>query len=449
MNRNGEKIIGKKAISGSFAPAAQRLARAVMTAWAVAGNHCLFRRFRRDETGSFITISALAMPVFIGFVGLGTEVGLWLNKHQTQQGAADSAAVSAATGYYLDASTNLKVQANAITAAYNLVDGVNGVTVTTNRPPLSGNYTGTQGAVEVIVKQTQQRLFSALWDSRPLSISARAVALAVNGGKGCVLALDPTASKSITITGSAKVTLNGCSMLDNSNAITAMDVSGSSSLTALSVDSVGGISGANNITTTNGIVTGVAPTPDPYADVTMPSPSSSQCVNQPKNATPLPNTFYCGLDFNAKSNTTLSPGTYFIGAQGLTVNAQATLTGTGVTLVFTQSNGSYGQATINGGATVSLSAPTSGPTAGIVMFGDRNMPSGTDYKINGGSTQVFGGAIYLSKAHVSYDGGASASNACLQLIGRTLTFNGNSNLAIDCQNKGTKPIGSATAKLVE
>jgi hypothetical protein len=360
--------------------------------------------------------------------------------------------VSAATAYY--ASNNitdaqLQTQAKAVTATYSLVDGKNGVTVTPHRPPQSGKYVGDSGAVEVTVQQTQERLFSALWSTQPMSISARAVARVVKGSEGCVLALDPHASKSIVITGSAKVTLNGCSLLDNSDAGTALEVGGSSSLTAMSVESVGGISGSN-ITTTNGITTGVSPASDPYADRTMPTPPSSSCVNQPKNSTPLPNTFYCGLDFNDKDPVTLSAGIYFIGEHGLQVNAQATLTGTGVTLVFTESNGSYGQATVNGGAAVNLTAPTEGPTAGIAIFGDRNMPSNIDYKFNGGATQVFTGAVYLSKAHVSFDGGASASNACLQLIGQTLTFNGNSNFSINCDGKGTKAImASAPVKLIE
>lgn len=54
------------------------------------------------------------------------------------------------------------------------------------------------------------------------------------------------------------------------------------------------------------------------------------------------------------------------------MNGSATLTGTGVTLVFTSSGNNYASATINGGATVNLTAPATGSTAGIVLFGDRN-----------------------------------------------------------------------------
>src|ERR1700676_5161129 len=72
-------------------------------------------RFARDKTGSYLIISALMMPVLIGFVGLGTDYGLWVYTHQSAQSAADSAAVSTATD---GNEANLTVQAGAVTASY-------------------------------------------------------------------------------------------------------------------------------------------------------------------------------------------------------------------------------------------------------------------------------------------------------------------------------------------
>ena len=61
------------------------------------------------------------------------------------------------------------------------------------------------------------------------------------------------------------------------------------------------------------------------------------------------------------------------------------MTGTGVTLIFTSNTRSnWPTATINGGATINLTAPTSGATIGMIMFGDRNIPVGTSFKFNGG-----------------------------------------------------------------
>ena len=103
-------------------------------------------------------VVALMMPVLVGTAGLGTEVVWWLYKHKNMQSAADSGAVSAAT-----AGSNLTVQANSVTASYGYANGVNNVTVTVNQPPTLGNFTTNTQAVEVIVRQPQPRLLSALF----------------------------------------------------------------------------------------------------------------------------------------------------------------------------------------------------------------------------------------------------------------------------------------------
>jgi hypothetical protein len=118
-------------------------------------------------------------------------------------------------------------------------------------------------------------------------------------------------------------------------------------------------------------------------------------------------------------------------------------------LIFTSSTGlNYATATINGNAAVSLTAPNSGSTAGIVIFGDPNAPVGTSLSLSGGSTQTFGGAIYAPTAAITYTGGAATSSSCTQIIGDTVTFTGNSNVAINCSSYKTRPFGPSTISLV-
>src|SRR5262249_7279934 len=166
---------------------------------------------------------------------------------------------------------------------------------------------------------------------------------------------------------------------------------------------------------------------------------------------PLEPGVYCGgMKLNAGANVTLNPGIYYLDKGDLTVNGGATLTGTGVTLVFTSSNRkNYANATINGGATINLTAPSSGPTAGIVFFGDRLMTMNTAFKLDGGSSTTFTGAIYLPAAAVSFAGGAAGNNGSTQIVPNTISCDGNSNLAVKCDGTSTRPIGSALAKLVD
>ncbi len=407
---------------------------------------CLLQRFARDPSGNYVIAVALVMPVLVGMAGLGTEVGWWLYKHKNMQSAADSGAVSAAT-----AGSNLIAQANSVTASYGYANGTSGVTVTVNQPPSSGKFTSTPQAVEVIVSQSQPRLLSALFQSGPVLITARAVAIP-NSGTGCVLALDPTASSAVSVGGSSNLNLIGCNLYSDSNATPSLNVNGVATISANQVGVVGTVSGTSNITATNGIRTGMWPVSDPYANVSLTMPTYCDYNNkiQVKGTTTLNPGVYCGdISANAGATLTLNPGVYYFNGANLSVAGNATITGSGVTLVFTGSGNNWGSATIGSNANVTLTAPTSGATQGIVMYGDRKMPVGTAFSLEGGGTQNFGGAIDLPKAALKFAGGNGTTTSCTQIIADTITVTGSSNIQVNCAALGSSAIGVQTAQLAE
>ncbi|KWV52969.1 hypothetical protein AS156_09375 [Bradyrhizobium macuxiense] len=401
------------------------------------------------------------MPVLAGAAGLGTEVAWWFFKHKNMLSAADSAAVSAAT-----AGTNLAVEAGAVTAFYGYTNGANNVTVTVNQPPSTGSFSSNSQAVEVIVRQAQPRLLSALFGSGTVPISARAVAL-TNPGTGCVLALDPTASSAVSVSGSNNLNLINCNLYSDSSAAPSINVSGTAKVAANLVGAVGTISGASNITAPNGIRSGIRPVADPYATVSPPATPTpcnpaNQKINSSGKATSIsPGVCYSGL-VSVQSGYTLdlTPGIYYFygSGGGLSVQGNATVTcstctgtgSSGVTLVFTgsASNG-WATANIGSNAIVNLTAPASGPTQGIVMYGDRNMTTGAGFSLQGGGTQNFNGAIYLPKASLQFSGGNGTTASCTQVIADTVSLTGSSNLQVNCAALGGSTIGTTTAQLVE
>jgi hypothetical protein len=159
---------------------------------------------------------------------------------------------------------------------------------------------------------------------------------------------------------------------------------------------------------------------------------------------------YCGgIDLKSQASVTLNPGIYYLDGGSLSMSGQSSLRGTGVTLVFTSSSGSnYATASITGGATISLTAPTTGPTANIAIFGDRNMPAGTTFKIAGGSSQTVSGVVYLSKGALQWAGNSSATDKCTQIVADTVQMVGTSGLQVDCRGYSVKLIGTP-ALLVE
>jgi Flp pilus assembly protein TadG len=411
----------------------------------------LLERFARDESGSYVIISALLMPVLVGTAGLGTEVGWWYYKHKNMQSAADSGAVSAATA--ASAGGDPTSEANAVTANYGYANGTGNVTVTVNQPPKTGNNVSNSQAIEVIVSQPQQRLLSALFGSDSVLITARSVALP-NSGTGCVLALNSSASPAVNVSGGNQLNLIKCNLYSNSSASPSLNVAGSASVAANQVGVVGDVSGASSITATNGVKTHIAAVADPYANVSPPAKPSCTNAKITVNANGKTNSLdpgcYAGsITVNAGAVLNLNPGIYYLDGANLSVAGNATITGSGVTLVFTGSGSNWGTASIGSNATIDLTAPTSGPTKGIVMYGDRNMPAGTAFNLTGGSTQNFGGAIYLPKANLSFSGGNGTSTSCTKIIADTLTFSGTSNLQVNCTALSTATIGSQTAQLIE
>jgi hypothetical protein len=428
------------------------------------------QRLFTDRQGATAIIVGVSMVGLLGMAGLATEVGLWYATKRHMQGAADSGAFSAA----IAASTgeNYTTEAKGTTAKYGFVDQQNGVTVSVNRPPSTGNYTGTSSAIEVIIQQPQTRMFSGLFLASNPTIAARAVGTP-GSGNDCVLALDPTASGAITNTGSTTVDLINCGFADNSNSSSAFSITGSATLNAASLSVVGGISngGSGNMTISGATVTGSSAMPDPYANVGIPSYSGCNTNTSgplhgtnnfpPTGTAPAAPAVYviCG-DVKANSNghngatvnfngDPTSGSIFIIDGGSLTVDSSSTINVNNATIILTSSSGNnYGSVNIAGSATVNATAPTSGPTSGLAFYVDRNAPSATD-KFNGGSSQNITGAVYMPSQTVDYTGGATAGGSvCTQIIGDQVNFSGNSNLQDNCTGYGISQI-TAPPKLVE
>jgi Flp pilus assembly protein TadG len=418
-------------------------------------------RFCRDKRGSFAVMTALLLPVLFGFVGIAMEIGAWYAERRAMQGAADAAAFSAAVAY--TAGSLWKTEALGVAAANGFTNGAASVTVTANMPPASGYYTDTSkfSAVEVIITKQVKPTISAFVGlvSGP-TIPARAVAALDIAKSDCALALNPTASGAITINGGVTMAMPNCGIGDNSKSGSAFDVKGTSaSVTAGSISVVGGesVSGSPGINPTP--QTGQAPIANPYANLSVPSftdPKGCKGVNVKKGTTTIDPGVYCGdISITGGGTLVLNPGVYIIDGGSLTAN-NGSLTGTGVTIIFTSSTGvdKIGTVNIAGDVTVQLTADTSGPLPGFVFFQDPRAGSAKsppDASISGTSTSYIDGAVYFPSVQLSFSGnskGGSSGTGCTQLIASSIQFSGNVAITDSgCKADGLKTIGQT--RLVE
>lgn len=389
--------------------------------------------FAADRRANVALIFALTLPAMVGFCGLGAETALWYFKQRDLQGAADVAAYNGAIALRSGA-TQSAITSQASTDAAKAGWDASIGTIAVHTPPTSGSHQINR-AVEVILSENQPRYFTALFNSHPVPIRTRAVAVYNDLGYACLLALDKSASGAVKFWGSSNSTFTNCNVYSDSISSTGFLVGGSALASMPCALSAGGFSVTNGLTVTScsGPVSKAVEVADPYS--ALPAPSiPNGCANG--NQSSLSPGNYCnGLSISG--TTTMASGVYVISGGTLKINANANLSGSGVTIYLT------GGATVsmNGNATVNLSAPTSGTYSGILMYGDRTQANNLN-TINGNASSSMTGAMYFPSQEVDMLGNFSGANGCMQIVADTILYSGNSHFSTNCSAYGMS--GAAT-----
>ena len=150
-----------------------------------------------------------------------------------------------------------------------------------------------------------------------------------------------------------------------------------------------------------------APIPDPLAGMAM--PSYSTLTNKSNACTSGPG-IYGDLGL-PNGPCTLAPGLYVIYGSNH-VSGNTAITALGVTLYFVcatgttpracNANESGGDLLMTGNATMHITAPTSGPTAGLAAVSDRNNTSEFGWRGNGADANS--GTVYAKSGTFDYRG---------------------------------------------
>jgi Flp pilus assembly protein TadG len=399
-------------------------------------------RLKRATNGNVAVIFAFTLPVVVGGAGLGVETSLWYYNSLKLQAVADAAAYAGALEK-VAGSDNPTIIAAATQSATSNNFATPG-TIEVNTPPLSGPNTAKK-AVEVIVKQNLDRYFTAIFNSTPVPEQARAVALITDGAYACNKALNKSASQAVNISGNTSLKQIGCVITADSIAADAIKLQGSATLQTDCLIAVGGVSLSSTPTMVcKAPITHALPVADPYADLPTPT-GGNPCKNVNGNKTSQtlqPGTYCSGMSLSG--NVTLQPGVYVV--QGsMKVNANAVVAGNGVTIFMAGSN----TVSMNGNATVTLSAPTSGAYSGVLFYGDRT-GTAAQSTFNGTANSLLTGAIYFPRQQVSYLGNFSGKGGCTQVVADTIQWSGSTTIKQDCTSLGMKNIPAAlSVRLVE
>jgi hypothetical protein len=265
----------------------------------------------------------------------------------------------------------------------------------------------------------------------------------------CLLALGTSGAQDIVTNGNPKANMSGCNVMANTSARC-----NGSNLNAPYGLAHGTDQGCGVIQ-----VSGVPAVTDPYAYMAsnIPSDALNQCggsfpqepakhndpplpdsnkwgVWPPQAAQSLPNNVYvvCGDQQLTGDVTVNAPsGAVLIVENGQldTTNGNLiTPSGSGITVVFSGTNGGSYVHGPTGGGTLDIAAPTSGPWSGVALYQDPNLTTGVDLSAAGNSpTWKISGLVYLPHSNITLSGAvnkSSAGQARFVMVMDEITING-------------------------
>jgi Flp pilus assembly protein TadG len=273
-------------------------------------------RFRDDESGQMLVLTALCMTMLMGFLALAIDVGILFRAKRNVQIAADAGAIAGALQEQYRGTPN-PTCGGGVTgvrcAAQNAV-AANGVpaadVASVNTNPTNGYHTGA-GYVETIVSVPNPTFFMSAFRGvrTSLSVTARAVA-GMAPSTTCMYVLDPTDQDALNVAG--PVTAPGCGIQVNSSSQNASCDQGET-LAVPFLHVSGGQDGGGGCTPTNStqVVTGVAPSGDPLNNLLG--------VNATSVCTPL-NTLTLGVGNLINAATRIPSSLLNLGGLSVTVS---------------------------------------------------------------------------------------------------------------------------------
>ncbi|MEO5772900.1 MAG: hypothetical protein ABIQ32_02110 [Sphingomicrobium sp.] len=325
-----------------------------------------------------------------------------------------------------------------------------------HNPSTTAGFTTDVNSINVTLTMQKRLNFSSMFLANPPTIEANATATIVPDGQYCVISLESGNVTGIDASGSTTVNL-GCGGKTNSTSISAAVATGSSNVKMTPVAAVGGIPASDNWGPGTVLQPFSLAQADPFINVPPPTPSGCQTFAQMVAANGGSMDFsasrtsatavYCikengGGGFQVNGDVNLGKGTYVLDATDLSMSSTGSLLScSGCTIVLTSSTAatnpnSIGSVHITGGK-MNLTSPEAGNTyAGITIYQDRRATAYNNNTFNGNGASSLEGALYFPNGDLSFAGVTGQSTSCLQLVGRRITFTGNSNIQNDCSGAG-------------
>jgi len=262
------------------------------------------------------------------------------------------------------------------------------------------------------------------------ALSASVLGSAATSLSGIVV-LDPSAQAALTLSGSSMVQCPAAYVCSSDKK--SVTGSGSALIDTPSLCTFGGCSFSGSSRCTGTTTHTPAPYADPLAGLKIPTSAGVKDLGtiavKGGSKTIQPGYYSGGISVSGGAKVTFAPGVYFVGGKGLSVSSSS-ISGQGVCIVMLS-----GGVAFSGGTTATLTPPTTGAMAGVVIA--QPVTNTSKMALSGGTGISIGGAIYAPGAHADLSGSSSVQGKGPQfgdsVVFQTLTLSGSGLIKIGGQ----------------
>ncbi len=390
------------------------------------------RFFLKANDGVIAIKFAMMIPILALTVGIAIDTSALTSQKSDLQGVADIGAIAGAKE--LSFSDANKVNVAAVVQAV------------VERYIKAQDMSFDSGSVNVQTKLTENPLrVTVNLDRKAISffqnlighnidqLSVTSVAEIIGKPNVCVLALDPSSDKALTLEHQANVLGRECSVFSNSNHTNAIKAKNSATLVADFICSRGGKSGGPGnfspepMTDCPGFDDPLASRPQPIITETC---DYTNLVVDYETRGLSPGTYCGGLTITNSSTVDLDAGTYIIKDGPLVVDGGSSLSGKYVGFYFT---GNTAGLNFANDSSISLEAQNSGIMAGLLLFSDRAQPDSVLFEVMSNDARVLLGTIYLpnGELRVGSDGPVADQSAYTAIVARRMSLYGGPQLILN------------------
>lgn len=401
------------------------------------------RRFLGARSGNVAVLFSIGLPVLLLAGGGAADYMRTVTARSSLQALADGAALAGAQSLRL-ANSNSTTVTQTVSGFVSSRAGGMGGAVTASTSLLSSNT-----IVSVQLTQTVPTIVAKAVGYGPVNITAKAQAK--NAGNTlplCVVGLDPTQGSTVSVD-VATINAQGCQILSDATAADSVSATNSAHVNTGRLCSSGGAKNDGTAIYSPAPQTDCPPLNDPLASRAPPSVGSCLLNNLViTNALVLiPGTYCGGLKVASGGSVFMLPGTYVIKDGPLTVTGGATLQGNDVSIYLASDESVLD---IKNNSTINLSAPSTGPMAGILLFENRNAPLNRSHNFQSRNAPNMLGTIYLPRGvlNIGVAGGGGGSGLAIGssaawtiIVARRLKVSDNQTLNLNTNyNATTVPV---------